>query len=355
MKIQLFNPGHDIALASGLAHFTAPHAARQLHADLGYLPALWADGDDGVLVDHVEAAALAWRRMANRCARVMGIDAFRQKDVCFLTSHDLARQEVTAVDPWGWDLPLVNDLVHWGVGREVLPAADVLEHYRQCSHRRMAARLLPRLRLEGTVGEAFECHDEDEVRALLNQYGEVVLKAPWSSSGRGVRFVNSARFDQYVVNWMRRVITQQGAVMVEPFYSKVKDFGMEFYADGKGGIRYEGLSLFHTVNGAYVGNILATEHAKREMIGQYLSVDLLERVIQGVQHFDLLHAYHGPFGVDMMVVRDDGALRLHPCVEINLRRTMGHVALAMTPTDDEVRGVMRIDYDNHYKLKISKL
>lgn len=47
---------------------------------------------------------------------------------------------------------------------------------------------------------------------------------------------------------------------------------------------------------------------------------------------------------------------LHPCVEINLRRTMGHVALALSPTDDDVMGVMRIEYtDNNYRLKINRL
>ena len=49
-------------------------------------------------------------------------------------------------------------------------------------------------------------------------------------------------------------------------------------------------------------------------------------------------------------------LGLHPCVENNLRRTMGHVALSISPTDDDIRGVMRVIYDrDHYKLKINKL
>ena len=39
MNIHVFNPEHDIALASNLANFTAPHAGRQLRADLGFLPA----------------------------------------------------------------------------------------------------------------------------------------------------------------------------------------------------------------------------------------------------------------------------------------------------------------------------
>ena len=72
--------------------------------------------------------------------------------------------------------------------------------------------------------------------------------------------------------------------------------------------------------------------------------------------------YQGPFGVDMMLVRANSPLStlhspllLHPCVEINLRRTMGHVALALSPTDDDILKVMRIQYTDNYKLKIQKL
>ncbi|MBQ2179413.1 MAG: hypothetical protein II450_03295, partial [Prevotella sp.] len=75
-----------------------------------------------------------------------------------------------------------------------------------------------------------------------------------------------------------------------------------------------------------------------------------------------LGTYQGPFGIDMMIVRNDpqlstkiSQLLLHPCVEINLRRTMGHVALSLSPADDDIRKVMRIDYTDNYKLKIRKL
>ena len=64
--------------------------------------------------------------------------------------------------------------------------------------------------------------------------------------------------------------------------------------------------------------------------------------------------YIGPLGVDMMIVAPH--FTLHPCVEINLRRTMGHVALALSPTDDDVRRVMRMEFtENRYKLKITRL
>ena len=56
MNIRIFNPEHDIALASNMERFTAPHAGRQLRSDLCYLPALWADEDDVVIVDDIDFA-----------------------------------------------------------------------------------------------------------------------------------------------------------------------------------------------------------------------------------------------------------------------------------------------------------
>ena len=79
---------------------------------------------------------------------------------------------------------------------------------------------------------------------------------------------------------------------------------------------------------------------------------LLDIVKQKIMLGLCLGGYVGPFGIDMMVTKEG----LHPCVEINLRRTMGHVALAISPKDDDIQGVMRVIYDgNHYKLKINKL
>jgi hypothetical protein len=217
--------------------------------------------------------------------------------------------------------------------------------------------LLPKLRVPGTVGESFECQTREQVEMLLQRFGHIVMKAPWSSSGRGLRFLAVGRtpFEQQQ-GWFQNVVAAQGCVMVEPYYNKVKDLGMEFYSDGQGHIDYLGLSLFHTTNGAYTGNILASEEVKQEMISRYVTSELMTNVREKIcQEAGALfnQKYRGPFGVDMMIIANGTDFLLHPCVEINLRRTMGHTALALSPKDDR-KGVMRIDYaDNTYRLKVS--
>lgn len=359
--LHIFNPEHDIALAFNLPNFTAPHAARMLRTDLGYLPALWAGEGDCVVVDNVEWAEYAWKRLRPRLAMLGACGDLTAKNVRFRAWEHGSAAGCREIEPWGWNRALVAQLRRKGSDDSLLPADHRLETIRNLSHRRTAAALLPELRMDGTVGEAFECRTADEVEALLQRYGQVVMKAPWSSSGRGLRFLDLERTPFAMQEgWFRNLTDRQGSVMVEPYYNKVKDFGMEFSADATGAIRYEGLSLFHTVNGAYTGNVIATEKAKQEMMERYIPASLMQAVrarIASVLSGVLGGRYTGPFGVDMMVVaaQDAQGFLLHPCVEINLRRTMGHVALSLSPDDDDVVKVMRIALTDHYKLKINKL
>jgi hypothetical protein len=359
MTLHIFNPGHDIALAANIENFTVPHAARQLHHDLGFLPSLWASPGDMVLVDDPEAAIESLRRMAISAKRYLGLVVNERIDFSPVVSHS------TEVDPWGWNLALRARLRRQGVVSDIMPNDRQLQDIRNLSHRRTAAQML-RILIDDPALLPVECTTLDEVTASIGRFGRAVIKAPWSSSGRGIRFVSDESKvtgdepeTHHLRGWLHNVLERQGSVMVEPYYDKVKDFGMEFIAMADGSVEYCGLSLFHTANGAYTGNILATENSKREMLGRYISLDAIDQAKETICHHlaDIVQdRYQGPLGVDMMVVSKNNNLALHPCVEINLRRTMGHAALALTPDDDDLMGVMRIEYSNsHYKLSLNRL
>ena len=343
--LHIFNPEHDIALAANLSNFTAPHAGRQLRHDLGYLPAIWADDDDYVLVDDVDVARTAFARMMHR------------KFERFVDKRQLAKLDIMRVEPWGWDLALRSFLMRYGV--EAVPTEEEIAEIRVLSHRKYAVDLLRELAFEGTTGASWLADTIVEVQQALKNHQRIVVKAPWSSSGRGIRFVDN-ELNDYQRRWIQNVTASQGCVVIETYCHKVKDFGMEFESDGQGQVRYLGLSLFHTLNGAYTGNILASEEEKQEMINRYISDDLLktvrEKICACLGTF-YKGRYAGPFGVDMMVVRgeDNGCFLLNPCVEINLRRTMGHVALELSKQCPS-NHVMRVEFsENTYKLKLKQL
>lgn len=347
MKLLVFNPEHDLALAANLSNFTAPHAGRQLRADLGFIPAIWAAADDYVHVENVEDAERRFLRLTRR--------PFGR----FIAKEQICKHQFSAVDVWGWDLAIRAFLLRWGIDAAIMPTATQIDDIRQLSHRRYAMQLLDCLQMPGIIGSSCETNQIENIIDRLHSGEHLVVKAPWSSSGRGVRFMEND-VNIYDNGWLRNVIVKQGSVMVEPYYNKVKDFGMEFVSDGNGSVSYIGLSLFQTSNGAYTGNILASEEEKENLISRYIPIDLLKTVQQKIcakMGSWLKDQYAGVFGIDMMVVRrDDGdGFLLHPCVEINLRRTMGHVAISLTELTSGLPQLMKIEYDsNIYKMKISK-
>ena len=345
--LYIFNPEHDLALASNLKNFTSPHAGRKLRADLGFLPALWAGEDDLILVDNVDQAVKAYGRLRAKTG-----NGPRH----FIDKNQLAHNNINKVEPWGWDPALQSFLLRYGV--ENVPSEETIAVIRNLSHRKQAVSLLRELQMSGTTGYSLCVNNLDEVFNMLSEYGCIVVKAPWSSSGRGVRFIDGEINDSQQ-RWVQNIIEKQGSVVLEPYYHKVKDFGMEFESDGKGQIKYLGLSLFHTKNGAYTGNLIASEEEKEKILSNYISVDILRNVREMICNIlGALYAdkYQGPFGIDMMVVatdKKDGFL-LHPCVEINLRRTMGHVALSIPPFADGYARVMQIILTDKYRIRVRK-
>lgn len=352
MKLHIFNPEHDMALAHNDGIFTPPHAVRELRADLGFLPSLWADDGDMVLVDDVGSAI-------ERVRHVKGL----AHDVVFVTANDIPalfagagkREKPFDIVPWGWDKSLRYGLEGAGVPSSCMPSDGELGVIRTMSGRGWANVLRSRLPVYGQ-GVISMPREHYSIEDFLECYAKIydrhaVVKAPWSSSGRGIRYFRGEIGTQGL-GWLNNVIRRQGYVVSEAYFDKVRDFAVEFYAHEDGSITCEGLSLFKTVNGAYAGNILATEDSKWEMLAKYDAArDLPETIelIMQVLRPCLEGKYSGPFGVDMMILA--GGI-LHPCVELNLRRTMGHVALAASPAAPAPQRLMRIDHGDRYHLRI---
>ena len=189
------------------------------------------------------------------------------------------------------------------------------------------------------VGEARVSCSLDEAREAHRVWGVTAVgrdgtmagtlfKQPWSGSGRGLYPATTPQLTDKNEAWLRRTLRTQGYVMAEPIYNKVQDFAAEFLCHDDGRVTFEGLSLFFTTpGGVYDGNLIASEEVKRSIIARHIPLPLLDAV------FDVLCSilrppfrYTGLVGVDMMIV--DGG-RLHPCVEVNRRMTMGMVALQL--------------------------
>lgn len=66
--------------------------------------------------------------------------------------------------------------------------------------------------------------------------------------------------------------------MLEPYYQKVMDLGLEFMINDDGKAQEEGLSLFDTTKGVYTGNRIDREEDKEKVVCQFITVELWQTV-----------------------------------------------------------------------------
>ena len=296
-----------MALASGSPYYMAPSSAKKMANDLAVLPAWYADAGSEILV--TDSRQVEWLR--NGCRMPLSV-----KGVLSVSDE---HEEIV---PWGWS-PALKHRLGVGVKREI----DV-DTLRLLSSRMTAVNLLPKLRVEGTVGESFWLSSLEDVSAFSIKHDRVLLKAPWSGSGKGIQPLCGLP-DDNLKGWIRRIIATQGGVVAEPFYTKVKDFAMEFKVEGKD-VAFVGYSLFETdVRGIYKENFLASDVVIEDILSEYVSRNLLYAVRENLlrELTDILGGdYQGYLGVDMMIVRCGEELLVHPCIEVNLRMNMGVVS-----------------------------
>lgn len=118
--------------------------------------------------------------------------------------------------------------------------------------------------------------------------------------------------------------------MVERGLNKTMDFAALFHVTG-GIVRFKGLSIFQAERrGMYTGNIVAPQSYLEIILSNHANINKLHAIIINLEKIlsDLLtDKYNGWLGIDMMTYMDDGVEKIMPCVELNLRMTMGIAAM----------------------------
>ncbi len=321
--LYLFNPEHDLALASGEANYMAPASARRMASELALLPMWYAEEGSAVLAPS-----------AYNLDYVKKIQELLGLSVDLITEPELAIEPDLDIRPWGWDVALRKRLSVLGVDEVLLPSMGQLNDLREYSHRSKAVALLPELQLnECFCGESYYLKTPEEWKRFVEGRKECLLKAPLSGSGKGLNWCKGI-FTPFISGWCTRVAASQGGVIAEPIYNKVEDFAMEFYSDGAGELTFVGYSLFHTgKSGMYEGNRLLSNGAIRKQLAQYVPLEALmdlENCLKYRLSALVGTVYKGYLGVDMMICRfpenEKPVFRIHPCVEINLRMNMGVIA-----------------------------
>ncbi|MGN0237909.1 MAG: hypothetical protein ACI4AK_07500 [Lepagella sp.] len=316
-KLHIFNPESDYALASGRGYYTPPGQVVELRQRLSLTPAAYASPGDIIL-------------LLDRKLDIASLDGYclaQTKHLSIITRDCLAtildNSEKFIAEPWGWNYTVRQQLSDFSDNIINFPSLEHIDRLRELSHRRttidflrlMSPLLDSEIRLPMEISEPQDCVD------AFRQNDYLFFKAPWSSSGRGI--LSTEGLDETrITPWVTGIIRRQGSVIMEKGYRRRLDFATEWFCTA-GKVDFIGFSIFEvSQRGRYRGNVEGSNEKLEEKIRRVSSkwdrryLDLQRAAIE------LLIApyYDGPLGIDMLITEDGN---IHPCVEINLRHTMG--------------------------------
>lgn len=311
----LFYPENDLALAINLANYTPPRMARALHLSGETLPMWYGAPGDAFICHGVNDR---WfRRMA---------DAFGLQTDVF--PH---RPELYTPQPWGWSAASRRAFIDAGFNATQLPGDEQLTRIRELSHRRSSVliaesltQMLPEINFTRPAVEASSVESALDAISAFN--GNAVLKSPWSNAGRGITFIKGFS-EEALLKRLDDTIAAYGSVLIEPHHNNVCDFALLFDALPGGQVCFKGLSVFETdARGAYARNVIASDQILFARLEKYVASSTLRLVaekLESILSTMISDCYAGPLGVDMLITAEGV---LDPCVELNLRNTMGHVS-----------------------------
>lgn len=318
-SLYIFNPQHDLALANYSPYYHAPKSAITFAHDLALLP-LWHASTHADII--AETTDLNW------------LDEQKKRFNQSVNIRTKNTAEYKTVHTWGWDPEVRYTLLQLGLSAPCLPSDEVLDKIKELSHRQLAAdgMLYLRYTIHGIKfpNPAVRLSTLDAVIEFTQKYPEIVVKAPYSGSGKGL-YWNKGALTESLAGWCKRTIAKQGCVMGEEALQKIQDFAMEFHSDEHGNISFSGYSLFQTDDaGIYKSNLLLSDEAIECVLERYIAIDALHSIQHRLIDFfetNIAGHYQGYFGVDMFIHKQaNGNFAINPCVEINVRMTMGMVA-----------------------------
>lgn len=308
-----FNPSHEMALADGSENYTPTKNVVMMEGQLAKLPCVFAAQDDAV-ADFCQNVLYDWQGNMKEAG-----------DTLFIPF------------PWGWNMAVRRKYLKFGVYPSLMPSTQELKNVRWFASRQFHAEYIRIFLAEDLpldinallVGHhmAFITSADD-----LSLNGcSVIIKQNWSSSGRGNFTARQA--DALTRQRINGFVRSQGGCLVDKFYEKILDYALEFYVFADGEVRFVGFSVFQAAdNGKYVGNLVDSQENIRNLIAGYFDdvqwLDMLTSLHRELLKRTMVGRYTGFVGIDMMMVRDGGRTKCHPCVEINPRMNMGILAMA---------------------------
>ena len=320
--IRFFNPGHEAAVLLDSPFYHPPAVVVKMQEDLAFLPFWYADPGDCIFTPRPlpdQFVEMASRRDIHSFA--LPISATE--------SGMLKNQEV---DFWGISRQAIHLLEQYSEKYALnLKIEEWKEEYRTMSSREFSASCLLSLlkevpEISRNILPVFYSNIAEIEAQNRVIPSKLLVKSPYSSSGRGLLWLEKPELSRSSRQILQGMLNRQGKVSIENVLDKVVDFSMHFSSEG-----FIGYSVFQTNSkGAYEKTWLASQEKIESKLSHYVDLNLLFKLKTFLLSWiaeKIRPYYQGAVGVDMMIYRAEGNYYLHPCVEINLRKSMGYLSL----------------------------
>jgi hypothetical protein len=329
-KLFLFNPTCEMALANGEPSYMPPQHLRHFENDLATLPCFLGNENDFVLThEKLNPQFIEY-------LKCLGFNTTQ-----FILSHNELNlsDNLDLLCPWGWSLsahkklnsflPFCNDkwfqhpMAKWLnthpqlLSRETTSVFKKLLFNIDCKDYPLLEIPTPPVKIETL----------ESLKTITNYIKPpILLKTPWSASGRGLFKIRDINEHVEQNDWIKSKLRQQKCFYAEQYLKKLLDVSFHFIIETDS-IRFIGNTFFETdIKGQFLGCHIRFPENKN--LDKILLTNACEQatdlLLKGLQLLNINKQYQGPLGIDAIFFENDnGKIKLNPCVEINLRHTMG--------------------------------
>lgn len=222
--------------------------------------------------------------------------------------------------PWGWSVTAYQIALQLGL-RFDAPDTELVRELNRRSFRfnlEREAGILP-------SGAELIHEKSDLVRAIsrLAEHVRWVVKGEFGMSGRERILGRGGTLDEPAGNWVSRQLRRNGSLVFEPWLKSIREVGISFDISRSGTVKLIGIAeLLTDGGGTYRGSRFA--HVS-ELKAWESAISIGQEIATGIG----ARGYFGPLGIDSMEYEDpDGTRRIRAVQDLNVRYTMGRVALA---------------------------
>lgn len=338
-NVYTFNPTCEYAIANGTESWQPNRLLQKMEFDLSVLQIHFARENDIIVTDNIPTV-----QFTEQLSKLnIEIPEFVKK--AEIKSPKFIQRPKNKLLPWGWS-PAMHKFMaalkpSCSAEFQQSQVCTWQPEYRNLYARKFALEILKKLvaeiRADYLMPEsaiARICRTKKEIEIAHEEWGKLMVKSPWSSSGRGLQPITTKPVHPKVWEKLMAGINEQGYLLAEPLLTKILDFAFEFKLK-KGKAEFLGLSFFSTdKKGQYQGNFLnGLPESVPPQVKQFTEKSarqLLNPLKNEIENSDLARFYEGILGVDTLVYADDkNNLKINPCLEINLRYNMGWLSIQL--------------------------